>query len=127
VREREQERKSFEGLREVYGGCVQYRVPDNWGVLLNERRDHYFASHPVEHALVEVLELWEKLRGHTIEAMTRRCGEGADYVELIQVASPHIYSQCACCEPNMLVLPEATTWQWWLLLFIALLIDLWLI
>ena len=98
----------------VYCGCVQYRVPDDWGVLLNERRDHYFASHPVEHALVEVLELWEKLRGHTIEAMTRRCGEGADFVELIQVTSPHIYSPAAL----LAVSPKVTTWQWrFLLLF----------
>ena len=64
---------------------IEYRAPDEWGVLLNERRDAYFASHPIEHALVEVLELWMKLRGHTIEAMVRRCGELDGEAELMKV------------------------------------------
>eukprot|EP00658_Telonema_sp_P-2_P003514 TRINITY_DN11307_c0_g2_i2.p1 TRINITY_DN11307_c0_g2~~TRINITY_DN11307_c0_g2_i2.p1 ORF type:complete len:860 (-),score=132.53 TRINITY_DN11307_c0_g2_i2:228-2807(-) len=76
----------------MWDPTIEYRVPDHWGVLLNDRREIYFGAHPVEHALVEVLELWEKLRGHTIEAMLHRCGGEMDArsSELMQVSSDNM-------------------------------------
>jgi len=45
---------------------VEYRLPDEWDILFNERREVYFRKHPVEFALMEILELWEKLRRNSV-------------------------------------------------------------
>lgn len=55
----------------VWDPTVEFRLPDDWSVIFNECREAHFAVCPSQKIIVDVHELWEKMKRTSVTSTQR--------------------------------------------------------